>query len=213
MPVEIVFELIYKYNLEYNILLFGEDVDTLKSIYKYFYPKVKNIYLASDFIFSDYIKGWKRDFFELILMSKSDIIIGGDSGFCRLASYIGSGKEHVIWSKLFNSDEKYDIFNKYYNVIDVHDMQKSFSLIYIYMGEIERKNYLKAKTIIEQAISLDDFRMFHHIVYLYCCLNLDNIEQANCHIGNILLNRKSEFIYIILHTYLYNDIRDLLFLN
>ncbi len=213
MPVEIVFELIYRYKKEYNILLFGEDIDTLKSIYEYFYSKVNNIYLADKIIPNGYAKGWKRDFFELVLMSKADKIIGGDSGFCRLASYIRSGKEHVNWSKLFNSDEKYSIFNKFYNTINVHNMQRSFSLIYIYMGEVERKNYLKAKNIIEQAISFDSSRMFHYIVYLYCCLNLNQMEQCERCLNNVLSRKRDEFIDIILHTPLYCDIRDILFAN
>lgn len=49
--------------------------------------------MADDLVPFEYKYGWQRDMFDLILMSKANKIIGGTSGFCRLASLIGNGRE------------------------------------------------------------------------------------------------------------------------
>ncbi|EOI0733336.1 TPA: hypothetical protein ACXATO_000480 [Campylobacter jejuni] len=213
MPVEILLELVQRYCVSHAILLFGEDVDTLKKVALYF--NNKNIYLASDFIPESYIKSWKRDFFELILMSKINKIIAGDSGFSNLASLINSGKKSIFWSKMFTRKEKYDIFKKYHNKIkDIHPMQKAFSLIYMYMGEINfKKNYTEAKKLVENALKIDTLREFHHIIYIYCCIRLNKLQEANEYLDSIFKSRKDEFLNIILHTFFYHEIKIVLFNN
>ncbi|HEG6758160.1 TPA: hypothetical protein SE795_001774 [Campylobacter jejuni] len=220
MPVEILLELLQQYALKNkNIVLFGEDILTLKQVISYakdlFFKNQNYLYLANDFINDEaYQKGYKKDIFDLYFMSKASEIIGGASGFCELASLIGQGKRAIVWIDLFDEQKRYDIFRKYYGIIKIHPLQNAFSLEYMYMGEFYlTKDIKKMKELILKALELDQIREFHHIALLYCCLTLDQIEEAENYLEQIIKNRKEKFIYVILRCILYTDLKNALFTN
>ncbi|HFZ5102274.1 TPA: hypothetical protein ACIKZN_001404, partial [Campylobacter jejuni] len=210
MPVEILMELIqtqYKHN---KIILFGEDVPTLKKIISYFMKKNIFLYMADDLVPFEYKYGWQRDMFDLILMSKANKIIGGTSGFCRLASLIGNGREPFFWNDLFNEEARYKIFKKYYGVVEVHPLQNAFSLQHMYMGCYLKRDFIRMKELVLNAINIDQVREFHHIALIYCYLELKEYNQANIYLEHILKTRKEKFTYIILRCIFNLKLKDLL---
>ncbi|EMU6399574.1 TPA: hypothetical protein SB541_001204 [Campylobacter jejuni] len=219
MPVEILLELIQQYAFKnQNIILFGEDVATLRQVVSYtrnFLKKNKNyIYLANDFIDGLYQQKYEKDIFDLVFMSRASEIIGGASGFCFLASSISQGKEPILWMDLFNEQKRYDIFRKYYGVIQIHPLQNAFSLQHMYMGEFYlTKNIHKMEDLVLQALEIDQTREFHHIILLYCYLTLNKMEEAEKYLEKIIKDRKDKFIYIILKCIIYEDFKNTLFKN
>ncbi|EIA3689548.1 hypothetical protein K7F10_001744 [Campylobacter jejuni] len=205
LPVEILMELIEIYSAN-NILLFGEDIKVLKSLCLFY--KNLNIFIANDYIPNDYRNSWKEEMFDLVLMSKIDKIIGGYSGFSRLASLIGNGKESTAWIDIFDEKQRQQIFFKHFGKLDIHIMQQAYSLGYMYFGEMRiSKNFKYAKELVKKAIQLDPDKEIHNISLIYCHLMLKEYDEADRHIEYILHLRRDKFLYRISHCIIINELK------
>ncbi|WP_144585413.1 tetratricopeptide repeat protein, partial [Campylobacter coli] len=198
LPIEILIEIIEKYSNNNSIILFGEDITTLRLVCQYF--KKPNLYIANDYLPNEYSNNWKKEIFDLMLMSKTKEIIGGTSGFARLASLISRGDEPTFWIDLFDEKKRLQIFDKHFGKINIDKMYQSFSLGYMYLGEMHNNgNFSKAKKMIKKALELDEKRGIHNIAYIYCCIMLDEYELAEEHLREILYLRKKDFLYTMSH--------------
>ncbi|EHO7289397.1 hypothetical protein KJH33_001881, partial [Campylobacter coli] len=97
MPIELAMAVIEEnIHRNYNIVIFGEDLTSLKKIKEY-YQYNSNVFLISDFIPENRIfSTLEQVFFELTFMSFSkEIYTTRSSVYSRFAFYIGMSKKLI----------------------------------------------------------------------------------------------------------------------
>ncbi|HID0705987.1 TPA: hypothetical protein R1613_000346 [Campylobacter jejuni] len=197
VPVHMVIDLIKQFGSEVNIVLFGDDILTLRQIVL-FLNNPKNIYVADDFIKDLNYNSSQITFFDIVLMSKSNqIFSSGKSALSILASRI-SGKKNDINISIYKYIDKYDQYNtinRYLNILDVHKLQKSFSLFYIYTLSKELNFDISiTKKYIKDAIILDPDNIYYKIKFLHILLIEKKYAEADNYLGN-LLNQNSGLFF------------------
>ncbi|EAK2629187.1 hypothetical protein CC188_05905 [Campylobacter coli] len=177
-----------------KIILFGNDLELNIELRKKF-SKKKKVFLLNEIIPRTY-NNIQRIFFEIILMSKSDILYTtGTSGFSNLASRIGQSQvvsfytnytEKWIYAQLSSGLTKYK-FNS---------MQTSFSylMLYYYADKLFKSNLIKTKILI------NGLRLNNSHYYIFSILYIDLLLKARkyYYVDMHLLNLDVDFFCKIL---------------
>ncbi|MFG5098539.1 hypothetical protein O8I71_07585 [Campylobacter lari] len=194
-PVEIVLEII-KRNIHVDILIVGEDRDTIFKLIQYVRKKYCkfNIYDSASFVPSNINNKTDLDFFELTFISSCKKIYSF-SGFARLASMIGNGIEPERWDNIFTNDEKFDIISRNINNIDVSSYQKAFSFfVMFYYAKILKKNIEILIDILEKAFENDKENKIFVLLLVECYIIDNEYEKAE---NMVCQNYSIRFISIL----------------
>ncbi|MBZ7936379.1 hypothetical protein H2279_07045 [Campylobacter sp. B0100352/1] len=119
-----------------NIVIFTDDIESGKKIADYINKKRTTNYkciLAYELFDTTQSSSNARVLFEIVLMSKAiEIYSSGDSGFSRMASFIGKSKVISVY-KLFNLYQQLSYLNKNLKklILNKHQMSYSYFLLFL----------------------------------------------------------------------------------
>ena len=181
-PAEIAMELIEQaIQKSQAILLFGEDSQEIEALVEYYGRNYPHIYNSKEFLGKNLENETQIALQEIILMSHScEIYTNGGSGFARLASLIGLGREPQSWSKIFSKEEQYRILKKNANKILFKPLQNSYSrmlLAALYL-ELFPQDLESLLRIVKEAIVYNDKVATYHFFEAMILLALDKEAKA-----------------------------------
>lgn len=177
MPAPLAYLLADRFKAEgKQVIIFAQDKET------------KNLFNKNDFIIIDesyYDAQWSTvdiAFFEIMLMSKAEIIVSGASGFSDLAAKISDNRVRS-YQDFFENDECYKLIEKFIQENDdkMGKLQKSFSYYTGYnisrdsMSTEERCNFL------QNAFINDPINYSYLIRLILECLESHNHDDAERH--------------------------------
>ncbi|MBZ7942864.1 hypothetical protein [Campylobacter molothri] len=119
-----------------NIVIFTDDIESGKKIADYINEKRSTNYkciLAYELFDAPQSNSSVRVLFEIVLMSQAiEIYSSGDSGFSRMASFIGKSKVMSVY-KLFNLYQQLSYLNKNLKklILNKHQMSYSYFLLFL----------------------------------------------------------------------------------
>ncbi|EOH4592605.1 hypothetical protein ACLQW7_001726, partial [Campylobacter jejuni] len=188
------------------VVIFSDDIGSL-NILKDFFKTYKNgqfynhFILANDLIKQYRLEGIKRTFFEVLLMSRANIIYAsGKSGFSNLASMI-SGKDKII--SLYNaldSQKQVDIIEQSLRDIELNPFHEAFSYMHLYLLAKELKQSIdKQLFYLFKAMKCDGDNFTFKILYLDLLLSYGKIAESEQYLKNEFNTHKEEFIKYILN--------------
>ncbi|EJP8928455.1 hypothetical protein Q8V47_001507, partial [Campylobacter jejuni] len=187
LAVEIIKEEISKNQL---IVIFSDDYET-SVIVKDFVEDLMSIrgkiLVIRDYISKLQLNHFESSFFEIELMRYASKIYGsGRSGFSNLAFRISGGKsEFISIHDYFTDNQKYNIFMKYINQLEIHPYAKAFSYLHLYI--IANNLMLDIsiqKRMIENAIMLvNNTRSYmYYFIYMYLLLQEEKYFEVEAYI-------------------------------
>lgn len=187
---EIALQLI-KLNKEKTIILFGEDLEQLQNLKEYFKKQNVNIHLARDLLPKQENKT-KEALQEIFFMSKASCIYGS-SGFARLASLIGFGKEPTSWQKTFSKQEQLKIMNENFGKVETSNHQKSFSKFFTYTlhRELYPNDYQGMADILKQALEYLPQNVMHRWLLAECYVKMNELDKADKELKEMLIQNES----------------------
>ncbi len=202
-PVHLAIE-IMKQEISNNnlIVIFSDDYET-SVVVKEFIENLMNI-RGKVIVIKDYISGlnlnhFESSFFEIELMKYAcKIYASGRSGFSNLAFRIGGGKSELISvHDYFTDNQKYNIFMKYINELEIHPYAKAFSYLHLYT--IANKLMLDIsvqKKMIEHAIMLmNNTRSYmYYFIYMYLLLQEEKYFEVESYIKEKYQTDKDYFL-------------------
>lgn len=175
-------------NTNNYILLFGEDQHQINFLKNYL--KADRVIIARDILPSICKENrYFQDLSELILMSCTNSIYSNiDSGYSRLASLIGIGKEPNNWFDLFDLKEQHDIIANEFKYMEVSNNQKALSLYMLFdlHYKLYPNDYIGLLEIAKEILLYSKHTM-GVILYVHCLLNLELYNEADKTIGDIIL--------------------------
>ncbi|EJH0105809.1 hypothetical protein NCA42_001706, partial [Campylobacter coli] len=212
-PIEMALSIIENYHCHFDkIIIFGEDYESINNLVSYCKKLFsQEIFIASTLIPSQ-LDDTEIDFFEIKFMSLCDKIIS-NSGFARLASLIGNGKEPEGWKDIFTLEEKFNLFNKYIGQIDTDNYQKAYSYLCLYMisKKIKKTNNFLID-ILSKAILYDSDNVAYRILIVNCYIDANEYSLAEQQLKEVDIKR---FIQILFEfwQYLNSHVKSIFFIN
>lgn len=156
-----------------KIIILGNDLKSNSELKKKLNKNKRCVLIIDDLIFKKY-NYIERFFFEIILMSKSDILYAtGGSGFSNFASRINSTR---VISLHINYTEEWIYKQLQYSILNYkfNDVQNSFSylMLYHYAEKLQKTNIVKVN-ILKKSLKLNTphFYIFS-ILYIDLLLNI-----------------------------------------
>ncbi|WP_417903844.1 hypothetical protein ACD571_05975 [Campylobacter sp. LH-2024] len=119
-----------------DIIIFSDDIESARIIKNH--CSKKNIFLAQELLNDKTFSKDEIDIFEIVLMSKSlEIYHSGNSGFSRLAYFIGTSKSICIY-KYFSKIQQYNFILNNIKILDLSKKQKAYSyfMLFIFAREM-----------------------------------------------------------------------------
>ena len=207
-----------------KIVLFGDDVSTIRQIKDYINDD--RILVAQDLKEKmENEKGWHLDtatksfLFDVIFMSKAKEIFGSGSSVLLLSAQVG--EKNIISTHTFlRTKEHYYNIKKNLEKIHLHKDQQAFSYLQTFLLadklniDISFQEYCLKKAL-ELDFENDKYRLY--LVYHY--LKHHSIKKADEYMGEILKERKDEFLKTILlviegnYTYSHRELRMFFYYN
>ncbi|EOH7341636.1 hypothetical protein ACMCWU_001487 [Campylobacter coli] len=175
-----------------NILIFGDDLNSVKELKKQAYFSEFNILTIDDIISSTgIVNGPERTFFEILLMSKSiEIYSTGLSGFSRLASMISVGK-HCIINDTYSLLEQYNMLKSGINNFYFNNKQTAFSYFMLYLWSSRLKVDIdNQEKYLEYSVFLYKECFVFKVFYIYV----------------LLLKKKMNLVVKVLHGFNIEDV-------
>ncbi|ECL9137170.1 hypothetical protein FT452_08990, partial [Campylobacter jejuni] len=179
LPIHITLELIKQYSSSGNkVLLFGDDVETLKQIRLFL--ENDNIYLIDDLVQVDLLSNFEISLSEIVLMANSSrIFSSGKSAFSIFASKIGNIDNISLYTHIAKLNQV-DLIKKYINLINIHNLQKSYSLSYLFdLYEELNLNTNESEQYVKAAIDYDPDNIYYKIKYVYILLKNQKYDKAD----------------------------------
>ncbi|EHZ7230143.1 hypothetical protein WL484_001830, partial [Campylobacter jejuni] len=183
---------VIKYKLNYieNIIIFSDDTDSSKILKKYCDNK---IFLAEEFLCDKHLSNDERSFFEIILMSKAqEIYHSGNSGFSRLACFIGVSRSICIY-KYFSKIQQYNFILDNIDELRLSRQQKAYSYFMLFIFAREMKlSKKKQMFFLEKGYEEDKNNKVFILSQIEIYFSLCDYEKANQIIKEIVY--KNEFM-------------------
>lgn len=135
----------------------------------------------------------QRAMFDLVLLSRFKLIVGGSSGFIRQAGWVG-GSEVLVAHKLFPAGEqtKNAVFDLYRNARSYHPLQAAIGFWYAYFyGRQHRKNWRNI-FLLRKAIRWDPDNELYYFVLAAHLAQDGKMEKANAVLHGLFRDRKKK---------------------
>ncbi|WP_223212555.1 hypothetical protein [Campylobacter coli] len=201
MPIELAMAIIEEnIHRNYNIVIFGEDLTSLKKIKEY-YQYSPNVFLISDFIPENRIfSTLEQVFFELTFMSFSkEIYTTRSSVYSRFAFYIGMSEKLINIYEYFSPTEQYNFLNKKEKIYQ-SDLQAAYSTFHLFRLSREMKyDFSLQKKYIQECIKLDPNNFIFKILLLDLYLELKKYKDADNFLGSLKIDSKLKFVKLLLN--------------
>ncbi|MCH3687705.1 hypothetical protein [Campylobacter lari] len=200
-PVEMALSIIKLYYCGFDkIIIFGEDYDSINNLVSYCKKTFfKEILIAKDLIPAS-LDDTEIDFFEIKFMSLCSEIVS-NSGFARLASLCGNGREPKGWKDIFTLEEKFNLLNEYIGKIDSDKFQKAYSYLCLYMisKRLQKPNKILIDTL-NKAIFYDSDNVAYKILIVNCYIGENNYSLAEEQLKKVNIKR---FLYVLFEFWKY----------
>lgn len=203
-PIEMALSIIKLYYPCFDkIIIFGEDSDSIGKLVDYCKVYFFNEIFIAKTLTPTNLDDTETDFFEIKLMSMCDEIVSG-SGFARLASLIGEGKESKGWKDMFTLEEKFSLLNTYIGQINTDYYQRAYSYLCLYMvsKKLNKSNQLLID-ILNKAITYDNKNVAYRILIVNCYIGINNYYLAEEELKKTDINR---FIQVLFEFWKYLNI-------
>uniref|UniRef100_UPI00069A557A hypothetical protein n=1 Tax=Campylobacter coli TaxID=195 RepID=UPI00069A557A len=201
MPIELAMAVIEEnIHRNYNIVIFGEDLTSLKKIKEY-YQYNSNVFLISDFIPENRIfSTLEQVFFELTFMSFSkEIYTTRSSVYSRFAFYIGMSKKLINIYEYFSPREQYDFLNNKEKIYQ-SDLQAAYSKFHLFRLSREMKyDFSLQEKYIQECIKLDPNNFIFKILLLDLYFELKKYKDADNFLGSLKIDSKLKFVKLLLN--------------
>ncbi len=193
-PCELALGIIEKHPNK-NIILVGDDLESIKEIAKI---ANRNDVFALTSIHSENMSNTESLFFDVAFLSQASCLYGTNSAVVRLANYIGNQKFVNSYS-IFDDEQWYLILKKYFDVLQVCQYQKAFSLFHLFLVSKKlSKPFEEIISYLEMALELDYENDKYRIWKINCLLENGLISEAEKYLREILNIRANELIETIL---------------
>lgn len=185
-PYEVAIEIIEKLICNNKIVVFGEDIDANIKLVKYFRKLNEKsiIYCIDELIKDKDYTNIQRVFFDVNLMSRSNVIYSsGISTFSRFAMMISGKNEVVSFWDIYKEDKLLEIIINNFNKIKIHDFQKAMS--YFRMFLLSKKINKDLETMInflQKALKYDNENDAYRIFLIDCYFDKRQYEKINIYI-------------------------------
>lgn len=193
---EIIMREIYKGN---KVVLFGDDPATniiLKDYVNDFYNDSK-VHTIDEFIDLPNINSDQRVIFEIVFMSNAQTIYSGNSGFSRVAYFIGNSNFYLI-NNYFTHQEKREIIYKNLDKLPINQKHVAFSLFYIYSLFENKQNIHENIQLLKHGLSYDYENDVFRLCLVDTCLKNKNYIEANQLLQDFFIHRKEQFFEFLL---------------
>lgn len=192
MPIEIGFFIIKTYLPKDNLIVFSDDIASMRSLLEYAKEIPTKFKLCSIVEFlPENLNDVDRIFFEITFMSKAKEIFSADSHFSYLASVIGKGREQNFTYKFFDEKAQSEIILEYLEKIKIHPIAQAFSYLHLYMLKREEGDFKFLGDMAYRAMNLDEKNPLYKIAFLDSLIKQERFQEADGFLANI--QEKSEF--------------------
>ncbi len=192
----LVYEIIIREIRKGNkVVLFGDD-PTTNAILKD-YINSSNVCTIEDFIDLPNINSDQRVIFEIVFMSNAKTIYAGNSGFSRVAYFIGNANFYLI-NLYFTHQEKKEIIYKNLDKLPINKKHAAFSLFYIYSLFESKQTISENIQLLEHGLSYD----YENDVFRLCLIDVylkrKYYAEANQLLQDFFAHRKEQFFELLL---------------
>lgn len=207
------------------MVLFGQNLEELELLQQESFNLNKNaqVLLSCEFLKDLNLDSMQTAIYEIILLSCAKKIYSADSGFARLASIIGHGKEPEKWFKVdskfdsgdmqltniaingmtlqdfdefFKQKEVYETIKKHFGKFTkITALRRSFSLFFLYCFSMVLEED-KSYNYLSKALELDNENIFYNIANIYHIIKKGNFAQADNIIKDIIQKDEEAFFII-----------------
>lgn len=200
IPAFVIEALIEKYKNEgYQVLLFSQDKIFCEGL-----AKIHNVIYANNIYNIDFDDS-QAAIFDITLMSRSNLIVSGTSGFSILSSWIG-GISSKYFTSIFTPAEVANIFkealgeNGVLNRCYTSPLMKSYSIMYFllkYGSNLESSYKLK---LINKCIDLDPENTFLKLIESNYLFESKNFYKAEKNLLNLIESKNKYNIDWLIRT-------------
>lgn len=205
MPIEVAMEAICRFK-DKVVILFSEDIEAIRNIKQYFKNINIDVYIGQDDILPKQDNETKKALQEITFISSGEVLDAGWSGFGRLPSLIGNGKEPTFISQIFTLQEQLDAIEQNFNKINVSKELKGFSKIRSYelYRELHPDDWSGMSRYLSEAIDSFSENVLYYWLLAECYQKLGDSQKANNILKDILLKWH---IDDVARSFLYCDLR------
>lgn len=131
--------------------------------------------------------------FDIVLMSRCQVIIAGFSGFATLASWIGGSKRKIGYEYFPKLEDKLEAFDQFYEdkegflySDDIHPLIKAFSIIqFVYKFEKRLAVYEKI-SYLKECIDLDNNNFYYKVFLTSLYYENNKIKEGDSYLESQL---------------------------
>ncbi|EED1947151.1 hypothetical protein ACTN5O_001269 [Campylobacter jejuni] len=182
-----------------KVILFGDDPTTNIILKDYINNSCgnSNVYIIDDFMDFSNINCDQRVLFEIVFMSNAKTIYSGNSGFSRVAYFIGNSNFYLI-NYYFTHQEKKEIIYKNLNKLPINKKHAAFSLFYVYSLFENKQDIFENIQLLEYGLSYDNENDVFRLCLIDTHLKYKNYREANQLLQDFFICRKEQFFEFLL---------------
>lgn len=150
--------------------------------------------------------------FDIVLMSRCQVIIAGSSGFATLASWIGGSKRKIGYEYFPKLEDKLEAFDQFYEdkegflySDDIHPLMKAFSIIqFVYKFEKRLAVYEKI-SYLKECINLDNNNFYYKVFLTSLYYESNKIKEGDSYLESQLKGGQFKRLEMLAKTVKWNN--------